>query len=335
MKYIGLDAHSSTCDFAVMDHQGQIQDQAKMVTNGRLLVEYLKGIKGPKKLTLEECELSHWLYEILKDEVDELIVCNPVANGQYKGAKTDRLDAKRLADLLRGNFLSPVYHDGSRQERLRVLMSGYQDLINEGISFKNRYKSLFRKNGQKVSGEAMYQDESLLEGFKRHDYHFVSERVFNLLKNMEVERKAYVEEIKKISKQFPEMKYLKSIPGIKDIRAAQIVSQVIDPKRFRNKYKFYAYCGLVRYKRQSGGKFYGDKKCHGNRVLKCVYKMAAHQVLRGNNAFRKYYDRLRTEGVSDKNARNAVCRKISAVSLSVWIQKRKYDDTLLNKNLSS
>jgi transposase len=138
-----------------------------------------------------------------------------------------------------------------------------------------------------------------------------------------------------MNRKFPEIKYLKSIPAIKDIRSAQIVSQVIDPGRFRNKYKFYAYCGLVRYKKQSGGRDYGNKKAHGNRVLKCVYKMAANQVLKGNSALRKYYDKLRTQGVSDKNARNAVSRKIAAVSLSLWINKRRYNDDLLNKELSS
>lgn len=335
MKYIGLDAHASTCEFNVMNSQGETIDQAKIVTNGRLLVDYVRGIEGSKKLTFEECEVSHWLYELMKKEVDELIVCDPVANQQYKGAKTDKLDARRLADLLRGNFLKGVYHDGSDRERLRVLMSGYQALMDEGIGLKNRYKSLFRQNGVRVSGSKLYEDESFLEGLKRHDYRFIGDRVFSILEKIEEERVKYVAEIKRMVSQFPEAKYLKSIPAIKDIRAAQIISQVIDPKRFRNKYKFYAYCGLVRYKKQSGGRDYGNKKAHGNRILKCVYKMAAHQVLKGESSFRKYYDRLRTEGISDKNARNAVSRKIAAVSLRVWMNKRKFDDNLLNKKLSS
>jgi transposase len=140
MKYIGLDAHASTCEFCVMNSKGEIIDQAKIATNGRLLVGYIRGIKGSKKMTFEECELSHWLYELMKKEVDELIVCDPVANKEYKGAKTDKLDAKRLADLLRGNFLTGVYHDGSARERFRVLMSGYQDLMEEGTRLKNRYR---------------------------------------------------------------------------------------------------------------------------------------------------------------------------------------------------
>ena len=99
-KYIGMDAHSSTCSLCVMDERGREIDSTVIETNGRLLVGYIKSIAGRKKLTFEECELSRWLYDILKDEVDELIVCNPVHNREYKKAKTDKLDARKLAKLL-------------------------------------------------------------------------------------------------------------------------------------------------------------------------------------------------------------------------------------------
>ena len=51
-------------------------------------------------------------------------------------------------------------------------MSGYQDLAEEGVRLKNRYKSLFRKSGKKVKGESLYNDESFLEGLERSDPHF-------------------------------------------------------------------------------------------------------------------------------------------------------------------
>src|SRR3989344_3991734 len=112
-NYIGLDAHSSTCTLSVMNEDGQEIDNTTLETNGRLLVSYLRGIKGVKALTFEECELSHWLFGILRPEVDTLLVCNPIANAEYKKAKTDKLDARKLAKLLRGGFLTPVFHDGS------------------------------------------------------------------------------------------------------------------------------------------------------------------------------------------------------------------------------
>src|SRR3972149_5378633 len=112
-KYIGLDAHSSTCTFNVTDERGREIDNTTIETNGRLLVKYLRGIGGIKKLTFEECELSNWLYEILNPEVDELLVCNPVANKDYKKIKTDKMDARNLAKLLRGGVLIPGNPPGS------------------------------------------------------------------------------------------------------------------------------------------------------------------------------------------------------------------------------
>lgn len=333
MKYIGMDAHSSICVFCVMDEHGVEVDEATIETNGRLLVEYVRSIEGKKKLVFEESELSQWLYELLHDEVDELIVCNPVANREYKKAKSDKLDARRLAKLLRGGFLTPVYHSGSARERFRSLMSGYQSLVEEATRLKNRYKSLFRKEGNNVKGKALYNDESLLEGFERSDFKFVGERTFELLQQMELQRLAYVKEIKRVSKGFKEVRWLKTIPGIADIQASKIVAQVIDPHRFPNKYKYYSYCGLARHGRSSAGKPCGSIKGHGNRALKCVYKMAAHSALRGDNGLRRYHDRLCAKGVNEGDAYNAVCRKIAAISLSLWKHERRYDDQLIDNPL--
>ena len=333
-KYIGLDAHSSTCRFCVTDERGREIDEAEVATNGRLLVSYVKSIEGKKKLTFEESEISRWLYGLLNDKVDELIVCNPVHNRQYKKAKTDKLDARQLAKLLRGGFLSGVYHNGSEREKLRSLMSGYEDLTMDGVRLKNRYKSLFRKSGQKVESQRLYSDESFLEGLERPDEKFIGSQLYAMLDQLEESRNLYAEQIHKAAKSFKEMKFLKTIPGIGEIQAAKIVSQVVDPKRFPNKYKYFSYCGLVRHPKESGGKSYGTIKIMGNRTLKTVYKMAGRVALRGTSGLRKLYDHLRAKGVSDSNAYNAVCRKIAAVSLSLWRHQRKYNDQIITGGLA-
>ena len=90
---------------------------------------------------------------------------------------------------------------------------------------------------------------------------------------------------------------------------------------------------MVRHKRISDGRGYGSEKIWGNRILKCVYKMAGHSVLKGKSGLRNYYDSLRLKGISHDNAYNAVCRKIAAISLSVWRKSEKYDDRLITGNL--
>ena len=125
------------------------------------------------------------MYEISNPEVDEIIVCNPVANSNYKKAKTDKIDARNLAKLLQGKFLTPVYHDGSEREKFRTIMSGYQDLIGDGVRLKNRYKKLFRKTGEKKVQSKIYNDESFLEGIKRQDFKFIGLQIYRQIEVME------------------------------------------------------------------------------------------------------------------------------------------------------
>jgi len=329
MNFIGLDAHSSSCTMCVTDARGREIENITFETNGKSIKNYLRSIEGTKKLTFEECELSRWLYGVINPEVDELIICNPAANAQYKKAKTDKLDARKLAKLLRGEFLTPVFQDGSERERLRNLMSSYQDIVEEGVRLKNRYKSLYRKTGKRIKGTVMYNDESLLEGLSRDDDRFIGEHMFKLLTSLEQTRQDYIKEISRCSKSFKEIKYIKSIPGIGDIQAAKIVSQVVNPSRFESKYKFYSYCGLVRHIQESADKKYGSKRGWGNLTLKCVYKMAGQSVLKGTSRLRIYYDALRKRGLSHDNASNAVSRKIAAIILSVWKHSKRYDESMI------
>ena len=83
MKYIGLDAHISSCSFHVLDSFGKSLDWCELPTNGAMLVKHVKEIEGEKILCFEETGLSRWLYGLLHREVDKLIVCDPVKN-RYK-----------------------------------------------------------------------------------------------------------------------------------------------------------------------------------------------------------------------------------------------------------
>lgn len=321
IKYIGLDAHSSTCTFSVMNSQGAEIDNRTIVTNGRLLIEYLKSMGGKINLTFEECDLSHWLFEILKDHVHNIIVCNPVDNRQYKRAKTDKLDARNLANLLRGGFLKPVFHDASQREKLRMLVSSYEDHMQEIVRIKNRLRIVKRR--------------SRLYSGKQSSAHntFIQEQLTEQLKDLLVTKEKYQEHMVKHVRRFSETHFLITIPGIQYIQAARIIAQVIDPERFPTKYKFFAYCGLVKHPRISAQRKYGSTRIWGNRTLKCVFKMAAHSAIRGQNAFNVLYHHLRDTGVSDKNARNAVARKIATLSLSLWRNKQCFRNELILENL--
>ena len=323
IKYIGMDAHMSTCTFCVLDEKGTTLDTRTITTNGRLLIDYIQTIPGKKMLTIEECNLSSWLLEILKEHVTEITICNPVDNRQYKKAKTDKLDAYRLAQLLRGGFLKPVFHDGSDREKLRVIVSAYQDVVEDMVRLKNRLHALKAHSG----GCSDTQVPSSFQYFSKN-----MQKQLDVLEEIKTEHQTL---IRKQIHKFKETACLISLPGIGPIQSAKIIAQVINPCRFRNKYKYYAYCGLVRHQRISAGRRYGTNRIWGNRVLKCVYKMAAHSAIRGESGLRKLYDVLRAKGLSDKDAANAVARKIAALSLALWKKNQRYNDTITLQSLPS
>ena len=313
-KYIGLDAHSSTCTLCVVDADGTELDLTTIVTNGRLLVEYIKSLGGTIIIAFEECDLSIWLFELFKNHVHRVVVCNPAANVEYKKNKTDKLDARNIAKLLRGGFLKPVFHDGSSREKFRMLVSGYEDVIQETVRLKNRLKTV-RRRARLYGAKAVSQHSQ-----------FIDDRLVSQLDIFFNMRLIYKDELKKHVRQFKEAKYLMSMPAIKEIQASKIIAHVVNPTRFRDKYKFWSYCGLVKHKRISGGRLYGSKRAYGNRTLKCVFKMAAHSALKSNGALRRYYEAQRDRGFSDRAARNAVARKIAAIALSLWKNSQKYDE---------
>ena len=62
-------------------------------------------------MTLEEGTWAAWLYDVLKPHVREIVVCDPRRNALLKeGSKSDKVDARKLAELLRSGMLPAVYH---------------------------------------------------------------------------------------------------------------------------------------------------------------------------------------------------------------------------------
>jgi hypothetical protein len=85
--------------------------------------------------TFEEGTWAVWLYDLLKPHVSEVLVCNPRKNALLKdGSKSDRIDARKLAELLRGNHLKPVYHGAglAHIERTSTQLSEHQHGCHAG-----------------------------------------------------------------------------------------------------------------------------------------------------------------------------------------------------------
>ena len=101
-KYIGLDVHQATTSIAVLDAKGSLLMDVTIATQASSLLEFLGAVKGTLHLTFEEGTQAAWLYDLLSPRVEKVVVCDPRHNPLLKsGNKNDRIDARKLADLLR------------------------------------------------------------------------------------------------------------------------------------------------------------------------------------------------------------------------------------------
>lgn len=324
--YIGMDAHSKTCTFVVLNAKGQEVAKQQVNTTETEILKFVESIDGEKHLTFEECQLARWLHVVLKDQVDELIVCNPCFISKKQGPKNDYSDAFHLAQQLRGGFLSPVFHEDSFLSDLRKVVTSYENLNGDLIRAKNRYKSLFTSRGIKVPGtKIFYSDTSPIEQLDEASK-FVARRLLDQIQHITDVKCEYKIMFTKNMNTNPQIKALATIPGISAVRANIIAACVVDPRRFVNKNKYWSYCMLVRHDRQSDGKSYGKETIFGKAILKSVYMSAVNRLLEMDCGFKKFYDDQISKGRDHRAARKNVARKLAAVSLAVMKTGKPYQE---------
>src|SRR3984957_272105 len=100
-KYIGMDVHQATISVAVLDSRGKFIMESILETKAATILEFLQGLHGSLSVTFEEGTSAAWLHDLLKPHVTRLVVCDPRKNALLKdGSKSDRIDARKLAELL-------------------------------------------------------------------------------------------------------------------------------------------------------------------------------------------------------------------------------------------
>jgi transposase len=126
IKYIGMDVHKETISIAVMNAEGRLVMESIIETKASTILQFIQGLRGDLHVTFEEGTWAAWLYDLLKPHVTKLVVCDPRKNALLKeGNKSDKIDARKLADLLRGGYLGSVYHGQSGLRTLKELARSY------------------------------------------------------------------------------------------------------------------------------------------------------------------------------------------------------------------
>jgi transposase len=296
-KYIGMDVHKAMTVIAVLDNAGKVLAEAIIETKGSTILDFFKSQRGSLHVALEEGTQAAWLYDLILPHVASVIVCNPRRIVRH-GNKTDKIDAKFLAELLRTDALKPTYHGERSTRAVKELALSYISVVADGTRIKNRLKALFRARGIECNGTGVYSPDERKDWLAKLDSKAVCARADRQWQELDlVERLSEEAEMDLVAeaRKHAVTRILRSIPGIGPIRAAMILGVVGTPHRFRTKKQFWCYCGLgvvtatsAEYQLINGRVCRSKKRPllrglnhNYNRAMKAVFKGAAKTVAAG------------------------------------------------------
>ncbi len=248
-KYIGMDVHQATISVAVMDGKGKLIMECILETKADTILEFVHGLRGTVWVTFEEGTSAAWLHDLMKPHVAHLVVCDPRKNALLKdGSKSDRIDARKLAELLRGNQLHSVYHGEHGVRTLKELGRSYQTLTKDVTRVMSRIKALYRSWAIPCSGTTVYAVRHRAEWLAKilqPGVRLRAERLYQQLDLLQPVRQEARRDLLRESRKHEAVKRLQQIPAIGPIRAALLVALLQTPHRFRTKRQLWAYSGLA------------------------------------------------------------------------------------------
>ena len=144
-NYIGMDVHKESISIAVRNAAGKVVMECVIETKASMILQFIDGLRGNLQVTFEEGTSAAWLYDLLKPHVTKLVVCDPRKNASMReGQQSDKIDARRLAELLRLNHLHPVYHGEHGLRSLKELVRSYLTIPKDLARVMSRVKAIYR-----------------------------------------------------------------------------------------------------------------------------------------------------------------------------------------------
>jgi transposase len=342
-KYIGLDVHQATISVAVLDSAGKLVMEAILETKAETILQFIHGLRGSLHVTFEEGTCAAWLHDLLKPHVAQVLVCDPRKNALIKaGNKSDRVDARKLADLLYLNKLNPVFHGETGNRALKELARSYLALTRDTTRVMNRLKALYRSWAIPCAGQRVYAPRyrsEWLAKISEAGVHRRAEIYYQQLDALRSLREQVRRDLLAEGRKHSAMKLLRQIPSIGPIRAALLIALMQTPHRFRTKRQLWAYCGLALKTSTSGeyriveGQLKRSKKflairglnTNHNHDLKNIFKGAATRASAVPGPFQEFHAALVARGMKPTMARLTLARKIAAITLIVWKKGVRFD----------
>lgn len=336
--YVGIDVGSKQCSAVAINSKGKMVDSETFKTSEHNLIAFAQRQKGEVNVLIEEGEMAGWVRRTVKPHVSSIVVCDPKRNAWVAkaGNKNDRVDAAKLAELLRLDSFSAVWHsDDEEIAAFKVVVQHYGETSKRLARVKCQIKGLLRRQGVITRGMAVYGLEGRIKALGRVEsvpVIRVIEADYLLLDYLAGAKQTARRNLIEASKSFPVIERLKRIPGVGPVLAARFVAYVGDPGRFnRSTLVSYSCLGVV--KRSSDGSPI-SREClskAGNSVLKDVSRTAFERAraMREPNGIKDFYESSLARTGSEIKARLNTQRKILAIMRAVWRDGTGYSDELV------
>jgi transposase len=324
VHYIGLDVHKKTVSYCIKTADGRIVWEGKLQASRLALRSWAEGLREPWCGAMEATLFSAWIYDTLKPYAQRLVMGHPARMKAITAGKkkSDTIDARTIADLLRCDLLPTCYVLPPEMRDLRRLLRYRNMVVQQSVRMQNKMAGLLMESGttfvkDKLHGKKYFSE--LMESLEE-----VPESVKDLLRMSRGSMAMFESTQKQIVKRLlseqalqQRVERLKSIRGVGSITALTWALEVSDPHRFSSIGDAVSYCGLTAAFRSSAGKEQrGPISKQRNAWLQTVLIEAAKLAPRWNPQLAALHTRQLELGHPNR-ATLQVARKLVAYLLAV------------------
>jgi len=261
MYYIGLDIHKKTISYCVKDAAGCVHREGKIGSSRRELDAWVRTLPQPRMMAMEATIFTGWIYDYLLPHAEKLKVAHPLMLRAIAAAKkkNDKVDAAKIADCLRCDFL-PECHIAPTEIRDRRRVLRYRNLVVKQMTqMKNRVSGLLMETGVSYNKQRLHKVGYFGEMMSTNvDISDAVRPLLNLSRGM-IRRSGKLEyDLVSSLERDPLLKErlrrLRTVPGVGSITALTWALEIGDYTRFSSNRQAISYCGLCADEKSSADK---------------------------------------------------------------------------------
>ena len=331
--FAGLDVSVKETSLCIVDDAGRIVREVKVASEPEAL---LQALKKPyyhfKRIGLEAGPLSQWLFSTLA-EAGLPVICvetrhmRAVLKAQIN--KTDRNDARGIAQMMRAGLYRPVHVKTLRSQKLRMLLTHRKLLQSKAIAIENDLRATLRNFGLKVGVVGTVKFEARIKELVESTPDLVV-----LVEPLLIVRRVLREQIGILHRRLLAIvrddevcKRLMTIPGVGPVVALTYRATVDVPSRFRNSKAVGAVFGLTPSKHQSGeSDRTGGISRYGDEMMRMMLYEAAHIMLvrSAKWSWLKAWAMKIARHRGLKKAIVALARRLAVIMHRIWVDGTEF-----------